>query len=99
MAPWERSLGRAPGRVVPVAQIAALGRRWYRGRLAPEWQPRSLEASRGGLAERHGEATVRTFLLYLWSAHHFLAINRTQAYHLVAARGPGGLQAAAELRS
>jgi hypothetical protein len=45
VAPWERALGRAPGRVVPVAQMAALGRRWYRGRLAPEWQPRSREAS------------------------------------------------------
>jgi len=30
---------------VPVAQLAALGRRWYRGRLAPDWQPRTLEAS------------------------------------------------------
>jgi len=30
---------------VPVAQLAALGRRWYRGRLAPDWQPRTLAAS------------------------------------------------------
>lgn len=45
MAPWEVANGRAPGRVVPVAQLAALGRRWYRGRLAPDWQPRSLADS------------------------------------------------------
>ena len=30
---------------MPVAQLAALGRRWYRGRLAPDWQPRTLAAS------------------------------------------------------
>lgn len=28
-----------------VAQLAALARRWYRDRLAADWQPRSLEAS------------------------------------------------------
>lgn len=51
---------------------------------------KSLEACRTALAERHGEASVRAFLLYLWGSHHFLETNRTQAYHLVAARHPGG---------
>ena len=45
VSPWERGLGRDPGRVVPVAQLAALGRRWYRGRMAPDWQPRTPAAS------------------------------------------------------
>jgi cyclopropane-fatty-acyl-phospholipid synthase len=49
---------------------------------------RSLERVRGELAARHGELTVRAFLLYLWSSYHFLATNRTQAYHLVASRVP-----------
>lgn len=30
---------------MPVKQLAALGRRWYGGRLAPDWQPRPVEAS------------------------------------------------------
>jgi cyclopropane-fatty-acyl-phospholipid synthase len=51
----------------------------------------ALEACRTELARRHGEATVRAFLLYLWSSHYFLATNRTQAYHLVASREPSGL--------
>jgi len=44
------------------------------------------------LVERHGAVPVRAFLLYLWSSHHFLATERTQAYHLVADRRPGGGQ-------
>lgn len=48
----------------------------------------ALERSRGEVAERHGERSVRAFLLYLWSSHHFLATNRTQAYHVVAGRTP-----------
>ncbi len=50
---------------------------------------RTLERERTALAARHGELAVRAFLLYLWSSHHFLEINRTQAYHLVAGRSPG----------
>jgi cyclopropane-fatty-acyl-phospholipid synthase len=46
----------------------------------------ALERRRDDLAGAYGELTVRAFLLYLWSSHHFLARNRTQAYHLVAAR-------------
>jgi cyclopropane-fatty-acyl-phospholipid synthase len=46
----------------------------------------ALEGRRAELAAAHGEPTVRAFLLYLWSSHHFLASARTQAYHLVAAR-------------
>ena len=51
---------------------------------------RALERSHAALAAQYGEAAVRAFLLYLWSSHHFLESNRTQAYHLVAARDPGG---------
>jgi cyclopropane-fatty-acyl-phospholipid synthase len=49
---------------------------------------RGLEGHREALARRFGEATVRTFLLCFWASYHFLATNRTQAYHLVAGRGP-----------
>jgi cyclopropane-fatty-acyl-phospholipid synthase len=56
--------------------------------LSDAWTVRdwavALERCRAKLAARHGEVTVRAFLLYLWSSHHFLATNRTQAYHLVA---------------
>jgi cyclopropane-fatty-acyl-phospholipid synthase len=55
-----------------------------------------LERCQADLARRYGEVTVRVFLLYLWSSHHFLATNRTQAYHLVADRRPGGGQSAAQ---
>ncbi len=60
--------------------------------LSDAWTVRdwalALERCRGDLAARHGEVLVRAFLLYLWSSHHFLATNRTQAYHLVASRQP-----------
>lgn len=46
----------------------------------------ALERHGAELAAAHGEVTVRAFLLYLWSSHHFLLSGRTQAYHLVAAR-------------
>lgn len=49
-----------------------------------------LQRRRRELAGRHGEVAVRAFLLYLFSAQHFLATNRTQAYHLVASRLPSG---------
>lgn len=49
---------------------------------------RNLEREHEALASRHGELPVRAFLLYLWSSYHFLASNRTQAYHLVASREP-----------
>lgn len=58
--------------------------------LSDAWTVRdwalALERCRGELAARHGELTVRAFLLYLWSSHHFLATRRTQAYHLVVSR-------------
>jgi hypothetical protein len=38
------------GAVVPVPQLAALGRRWYRGRLAADWRPRTLAESQALLA-------------------------------------------------
>jgi hypothetical protein len=42
--------GQPLGAVMPALQLAALGRRWYRGRLDPEWRPRSGEASQALLA-------------------------------------------------
>jgi cyclopropane-fatty-acyl-phospholipid synthase len=57
------------------------------GYTVRDWALR-MEARRTELAVHHGEAAVRAFLLYLWASHHFLLGNqRTQAYHLVAARG------------
>jgi len=50
----------------------------------------ALQEHHHALALVHGEVTVRAFLLYLWSSHHFLATNRTQAYHLVVGRTPDG---------
>jgi len=50
----------------------------------------ALEGSRDQLVGLAGEATVRAFLLYLWSSYHFLETNRTQAYHLVVSQTPGG---------
>ena len=47
-----------------------------------------LEACRKDLARAFGEPAVRAFLLFLWGSYHFLATNRTQAYHLVAGRAP-----------
>jgi cyclopropane-fatty-acyl-phospholipid synthase len=51
---------------------------------------RRLERARGPLAGKFGEESVRSFLLYLWGAHHFLRTRRTLAYHLVARRGAPG---------
>ncbi len=42
---WSARTGLPKGAVFPVAQMAALGRRWYRGRLAPDWRPRTLAES------------------------------------------------------
>jgi cyclopropane-fatty-acyl-phospholipid synthase len=57
------------------------------GYTVRDWALR-LEARQAELAGRYGEASVRAFLLYLWASHHFLLGNRrTQAYHIVAARG------------
>jgi cyclopropane-fatty-acyl-phospholipid synthase len=64
---------------------------------------RRLEAQRKEIADRFGEPAVRAFLLFLWGSHHFLASNRTQAYHLVAGRQPRavaqGLRAAPQSAS
>lgn len=46
----------------------------------------ALEAARAPLAREFGESAVRAFLLFLRGSQHFLATNRTQAYHLVAGR-------------
>jgi len=34
---------------VDVSQLAALARRWYRDRMAADWQPRTREASQAML--------------------------------------------------
>jgi cyclopropane-fatty-acyl-phospholipid synthase len=47
---------------------------------------RRLEVARSELASLYGEPAIRTFLLFLWASEHFLRANKTQAYHLVAAR-------------
>jgi cyclopropane-fatty-acyl-phospholipid synthase len=60
--------------------------------LSDAWTVRdwalTLQRVQDDLAGRHGTVPVRAFLLYLWSSHHFLASNRTQAYHLVGSRRP-----------
>ena len=56
----------------------------------------ALERQRAELAARHGELSVRAFLLYLWSSHHFLMTTRTQAYHLVAGRAGAPLASTPE---
>ena len=52
-----------------------------------DWAQR-LESCRPELVARFGEPAVRAFLLFLWGSYHFLANDRTQAYHLVAGLGP-----------
>jgi cyclopropane-fatty-acyl-phospholipid synthase len=48
----------------------------------------ALERESKALAERFGEKDVRVFRVFLRASQHFLASNRTQAYHLVAGLGP-----------
>ncbi|MCC6764536.1 MAG: class I SAM-dependent methyltransferase [Deltaproteobacteria bacterium] len=55
---------------------------------------RGIEAHRGELAARFGEASVRTFLLLFWSSYHFFRTRRTRAYHVVAGRRPREVGAA-----
>ena len=52
----------------------------------------ALESAREELARRFGEATVRTFLLYLRGSQHFFSRNRTQAHHLVGGRESAPLE-------
>jgi len=52
-----------------------------------DWGDR-FEQHRKALAEAHGEATVRAFLLFLRGSWHWLRENRTQAYHLLAGLEP-----------
>jgi hypothetical protein len=35
---------------MPVSQMAALARRWYRDRMSPDWTPRSRDQSQALLA-------------------------------------------------
>lgn len=37
--------GRPPGAIVPIAKLAELAAAWWGSRLAPDWQPRTREAS------------------------------------------------------
>lgn len=53
----------------------------------------ALEAQRAALAARHGEETVRAFLLFLRGSEYHLLRNKTQGYHLVAGREAAALDA------
>lgn len=59
----------------------------------------ALDAARGPLAREFGERAVRAFLLFLRGSEHFLATNRTQAYHLVAGRDAAPLPGASSAAS
>lgn len=48
----------------------------------------ALDREAKRLAEGFGEKDVRVFRVFLRASQHFLATNRTQAYHLVAGLGP-----------
>jgi len=48
----------------------------------------AFEAEREALAARFGEREVRVFRLFLRASEYFLSHAKTQAYHLVAGRGP-----------
>jgi cyclopropane-fatty-acyl-phospholipid synthase len=50
-----------------------------------DWAQR-LDAAGPELEAEFGQRAVRTFALYLWSAHHFLESRRTTGWHLVASR-------------
>ena len=52
----------------------------------------AMEAQREKLAALTSEATVRAYLLFLRGSYHYLTTNQTQAYHLVAGRGPSPLR-------
>jgi len=52
-----------------------------------DWALR-FDAQEKALAARFGAPSVRAFRLFLWASYHFLARNRTQAYHLVAGLEP-----------
>ncbi len=45
MAGWCEARGLGLDGQVQVNQLAALARRWYRDRMAADWQPRDLAAS------------------------------------------------------
>lgn len=51
------------------------------------WADR-LERAAPELAERFDAPSVRAFRLYLRASEHFFLTDRSQAYHLVAGRGP-----------
>jgi hypothetical protein len=42
---WTTERGLGLDGLVPVAQMAALARRWYKDRLSPDWAPKTREAS------------------------------------------------------
>jgi hypothetical protein len=48
---WCAAHGRERGGVVPADRLFALARRWYGGRLRPDWRPRSVAESQRLLAE------------------------------------------------
>ena len=56
-------------------------------RTCRDWAD-ALDREAKALAERFGEKEVRVFRVFLRASQHFLATNRTQAYHLVAGLAP-----------
>ena len=45
--------GRPGGTTIPITKLAELSKAWWANRLAPDWQPRSREASQA-ILERLG---------------------------------------------
>ncbi|MEO7665249.1 MAG: hypothetical protein ABIV26_08990 [Candidatus Limnocylindrales bacterium] len=43
--------GRAPGVTLPVSLVARLAERWWGGRLAPDWSPRTRVEGQAILGE------------------------------------------------
>ena len=39
--------GRSGGATIPITKLAQLSKAWWGTRLAPDWQPRSRDASQG----------------------------------------------------
>ena len=51
MEPWCTRMGLPRGATMTLDQLWAMARRWYAGRLEPEWRGRTAEASQAILAE------------------------------------------------
>lgn len=42
---WSAQTETPVGAIMPVANLWFLSRRWFEGRLAPDWKPRARDAS------------------------------------------------------